>query len=174
MPIRLGPGNHPRIGAEIRRQFSDFIVLPWLLANGQPFAPHLHRRIAPGVPVALIGGMVLCPAFPSIVRTFMVIGVGDHRKAGVKRLQLRVHSVTCIAQAVVRQGEYLVIREHTFGKLRAAVITAACIFVNIIAHVQHQIDVVTLGRMTIRVEFAEAQIGAGEYCNVEIGRLAHR
>ena len=118
--------------------------------------------------------MVLCAAFPTIIGAFMIVGIGDHREVCMQCLQLLVRTIAGVAQAVIRQRQDFIGGKNTRGKFRAAIIAATAIFIDIIAHVQDKINVVTGGGMSISIEFTEAQIGAGEYRDVKFGRFAHR
>ena len=104
----------------------------------------------------------------------MIVGIGNHWEVCMQRLQLLVRTIAGIAQAVIRKRQDFICREYPRGKLCAAIISTTAIFIDIIAHVQHKINVVARGGMAISVEFTEAQIGAREYGHVEFRRLAHR
>ena len=173
MRIRLGSGDRACVGAIISRKVADWIFLPRLFTDGQPFAPYLHRGVASCAPVAFVNAMVLRAAFPTVIGGFMIVGIDDHREVRVQRLQLRVRTIAGIAQTVIRKRQDFIRREHACGKFRAAIISATAIFIDIIAHVQHEINIVARGGMAISVEFTEAQIGAREYRDVEFRRLAH-
>ena len=75
-------------------------------------------------------------------------------------LQLCIHAIACVTQTVIRQRQDFVCREKPRRKLCTAVIAPAAIFIDIVAHVEHKIDVITGSSMAVCVEFAEAQIGA--------------
>ena len=91
----------------------------------------------------------------------------------MQRLQLCIHAIACVTQTVIRQRQDFVCREKARRKLWAAVISPTAIFIDIVTHVEHQIDVITRSSMAVCVEFAEAQIGAREDRNVELCGLAN-
>ena len=88
------------------------------------------------------------------------------------RLQLRVRAIAGIAQAIIRQRQNFACRENPGGEFGPDIVTTPAIFINIIAHVQHEINVVARGSVAIGIKFSKAQIGAGEDGNVELGSLA--
>ena len=102
--------------------------------------------------------MVLRAALPAVICAFMVVGVGDHREIRVQCLQLLVRAVAGVAQAVIGERQYFALGENPRRKFRTAIISAAPIFIEIIAHVQYKVDVIARCRVSVSVEFAKTQI----------------
>ena len=86
-------------------------------------------------------------------------------------LQVSIHPVTGITHAVIGQCENFGLRHHPAGKFRACIISARAIFIDIIAHMQHRINIIALRCVAIGVEITIAQIGAGKDGEVEFFRF---
>ena len=87
----------------------------------------------------------------------------------MKALQVRIGPIGGVAQPIVGQGDDLAGRfDQAAGqRLRRGRIFAALIFVEIVAEVEHQVEIVAPGGMGVGVEPAEGQVRAGEDADPE-------
>ncbi len=108
--------------------------------------------------------MILCAALPRIVGIFMVVGLGEHREGLVDALQIGVGAITRIAQAIVGEHDRLVPwLDHASGQcLAERGISADRIFVEIVADMDDEVDILALRGVRIGVEISEGQVGAGK------------
>jgi hypothetical protein len=90
----------------------------------------------------------------------------------VQPLQVRIGTIARVTQPVIGERDDLGLGEdQTAGNgLLQRGISAARVFVDVIAEVDHQVDVLSRGGMAIGVEVAERQVRAAEHAELE---LAH-
>ncbi len=154
----------PRFGQEYRRQVPRLILAPARVGDGHPFAMRaLGRRFA-RAPFALAFIVIFGAAFPDVVRELMIVPLRDHREQLVQPLQIGIAAIGGIAQAVIGERDNLLRRLDIAAGQRVLQrrIVADLIFVQIIADVRDEVDVVPRRGMGIGVEPAERQVRAGE------------
>jgi hypothetical protein len=146
-------------------QVRDPVVLPRFVRDRQPLAIGADRGALADLPVALrVGLVILRAAVPAVVGGLVVVPHHHHREALVEPLEIGVGPVGGVPQPIIGQAHHLGRRlDHPAGERSVrARIAAALIFVEIIAQVDHQVDVLARGGMGVGVEPAERQVGAGE------------
>ncbi len=131
-------------------------------ANGHPIEIGLRRRRhSIGVrPFAAL--VVLRAGCGRVVGDLVIVPDRRDRLRRAQREEVGVRVILPVAAIIIVERDDLVIRiegaagERQFGS-RVLVVP---IFVNVVAGVQHEIDVLARGKMAVSVEIAEAVIGA--------------
>ena len=120
--------------------------------------------------------MILRAILIGVIGQFMIVPLGDHREGGVQGLKIRVEPVGGVAQAIVGQRHHLVRRfddPARNGVFQTGIMTAI-IFIEIVAAMDDQIDIVAHGGMAIGVEEAKGHVGAGEEADAEARHITLR
>ena len=105
--------------------------------------------------------MVLGAILVAVVGAFVVVPDHDHRVLLVHRLQVRVALVLGVALAVILQGHHFVGR-HRVPVGHVAVLADA-VFIQVVAQVQHEIQIAVLGQGLVDGKVAVGNIGAGDH-----------
>ncbi len=174
--LLVAPGD-PGFGTEDGGQRTDLETVIHRVGNGHPFAIDLLRRRLAHGPFAFLVGLMIFRAVPiGVVRQFMIVPLGNHREGGVQRLKIGIEPVRGVAQAIIGQRHHLVRRfdDAAGHRLLQAGIMAAIIFVEIVAAMDDQVDIVPRGGMAIGVEIAKGQVGAGKETDAEAGYVPLR
>ncbi len=146
-------------------------------ADRHPLVIRLDRHLAPRRPQAFRGRVVvLGAAAPGVVGQFMVIPDGDEGHARMHRLQVGVGAVLLEADPVIGQ------RDDLGGRLRHAPqgarvlrgIAAGGVFVDVVAQVQADIDIVEPGGIGVHVEVAGRVVRAAEHGKAHARDAARR
>jgi len=101
---------------------------------------------------------------PAVIGRLMIVPHHDHREAAMEALQVGIGAIGGVAQPIVGQGDDLAGRfDQAAGqRLRRGRVFSALIFVEIVAEVEHEVEIVAPGGMGVGVEPAEGQVRAGE------------
>ena len=181
------PSADARLGQGDGGERAYLIAAPWFasaafrtrrqpVADRHPFAIGTRRRSLAQRPVALVRLVVLRAVHPGIVGELMIVPLRDHRHDLVQPLERGVGAIAGIAQAIVGEHDGLARRQIIAAGNRRAPrrILARRIFVDIVAQMHGEVDVVARGGVGIGVEPAEAEVGAGKDGEAETRDLAHR
>lgn len=144
------------------------------LAAGRPVVPGAQGGGATRVPATLAFIVVLGAIAPGIVRRLVVVPAHDPGRCGVQRLQVGIGLVLGVASDVVRMGDDLVprIRDPVQRLGIAGRVFAHRVFVDVVAEVENEVELVILGRLAIGVEMAGREVGAGKDPDPEGGDVA--
>ena len=167
----------PGFRTEDGRQRTDLETVIHRIGDGHPFTIDLLRgRLAHRPFAFLVGLMILRAILIGVIGQFMIVPLGDHREGGVQRLKIRVEPVGGVAQAIVGQRHHLVRRFDDpagNGVFQTGIMTAI-IFIEIVAAMDDQVDIVAHGGMAIGVEEAKGHVGAGEEADAEARHITLR
>ena len=139
--------------------------------------PHRHplveravgARPAPQV-VALVGLVVLGAAPPLVVGDLVVVPGDDPGELRVRVLEVGVGLVLRVALPVVGEGHHLprrVVRPDVHLALAVAVLPGG-VLVEVVAEVQHRVQVVAGGQAAVGAEPAGLPVGAGDDAEAEV------
>ncbi len=141
--------------------------------DGHPLVVGGARDGLAGGPVALVGLVVLGAAGPGVVRGLVVVPGGDPRDGSVEGLQVGVGLVLRVALPVVGQAHHLVARlVGADDAVRLAVgVLPRAVLVDVVAHVQHRVEVAAGGEVAVGREVPGLPVGARDQGEAEpVGR----
>ena len=157
-------------------QIADAVAFPLILVVGQitdrhPFAIDPARDPLARFIVAFVRLMVLCAMLPAVIGDFMIVPLRDHRPHLVQTLQIGIGTVALIAQAIVHERQDLIARPDRPARQSfcSGWVFANLIFVEIIAQMHDQVQIVARAGGGIGVEPAEGQVGTAEHAHTKFG-----
>ena len=141
--------------------------------------PLVVRLVAGGPapePVALGRRVVLGSALPGVVGGLVVVPGDDEGHLGVQALEVHVALVLRVPLAVVREGEDLVggLVPPDVGVALAVAVLARTVLVDVVAHVQHRVQVGAVREVAVGAEPARLEVGARDHPESQVGRGRRR
>ena len=134
------------------------------LPDRHPLEVGLHGGRAPHEPVAFLflDLVVLGAVGVGVVGDLVVIPDAHEGMEAVDLLQVGVRLVLGVAGPVVGERGRLLVRTRRPIEPRPVPVAAVRVLVEVVAEVQHRVQVVPLGDPPVDVEPAERQVGAGD------------
>jgi hypothetical protein len=132
--------------------------------------------------------VILGAAAPTVVGRFVVVPYRDPRVLAVQFLQVRIAAIEGVAEAIVGQRQQLVARAELIDArlgdgLSDAVaadreprrlVAGRTVLVDVIAEVQHRVEVIAARCFAIDVEETLGMVRAGEEGQRDVGDISHR
>ena len=176
----LGVGRFPIPAIETRVEHGEIEQIPEAetapnlcvpralrFPGGQPFVPCLHRSPLPGGPGPFPLVVILCTIAPAVVGRLVVIPDHHHGMLTVQFLQIFVRAIEGVAFPVIGKGGDFPIRRMAPSEGGSVAVFAVPIFVNVVAEVEYEVEVVAPGHRAIGIEVAEEPVGAGAVGNAQ-------
>ena len=157
-PSRMRPASPRSISCQMR------VAVLRVPQGRHPVAPHRHRgvrAIDPGSVVLLL--VLLRAAEPGVVAQLVVVDGRHHRVAAVQQGEVGVAAVEGVAAVVVLALHAVAERIHRPADVGAGRLLAGRDLrrlVDVVAEVQHEVDVVHLGDGAVGVEEPRVVLGA--------------
>ena len=134
--------------------------------DGHPLEVGLHGRCPAHEPVALfvLHLVVLGAVGPGVVGDLVVVPDADERVEAVDLLEVGIGLVLGVADPVVGQGGDLLVGPYRprRGEAGSVAVGAVRVLVEVVAEVEHRVQVVPLRDPPVDVEVAEGQVRAGD------------
>jgi hypothetical protein len=106
--------------------------------------------------------MVLGTVAPGVVRDFVIVPHRDPRVLAVRLLQIGIALVLRVALAIVGNRDDLAVRIRVATQLGPVAIDGVGVLVQIVAEMQHRIEIGAPGDPIVDVEIAVGKIRAGD------------
>ena len=136
--------------------------------SGQPLVPRFHRCPFPRGPGPFPLVMILRAIPPAVVGGLMVIPDHYQGMLSVQFLQICICSIESIAFSIIGKGSDLPIWRVAPPKVGPVAIFAVAILIDVVAKMEHKVEVVAPRHSTVGVEVAEEPVGTGGVGNAQV------